>query len=132
MTFFNVLTLKNIEKNQHSYVPFMLLTTILSQWRHPVASSEALDLLHRAIHAVLCQRIAMAIKTASKVGVFVDCYLFACCPGGRRGNTEQVVAQWRCPVASEIALDMPHWAIPSVLLQRIRTAFKVDHDVGSF
>jgi hypothetical protein len=33
----------------------------------------------------------MAIETASFVDVFVDCCLFACCPGGRWGNMEQVV-----------------------------------------
>ena len=31
---------------------------------------------------------------------------FVCCrPGGRRGNTERVVAQWRRPVASGVALS---------------------------
>jgi hypothetical protein len=70
----------------------MLLDIILAQWWCPVASSKALDLLHQAICAVTYRRIAMAIKTASFVGVFVDCCLFACCPGGHWGNTEQVVA----------------------------------------
>ena len=31
-----------------------------------------------------------------------------CCPGGRRGNTEPVVARWRCPVASGEILVMLH------------------------
>jgi hypothetical protein len=66
----------------------MLLTAILAQWQRPVASSEALDLLHQAIHAVLYQRTTAAIKTASFVGVFVDCCLFACCPGSHWGNTK--------------------------------------------
>ncbi len=67
---------------------------VLARWWHPVASSdsEVLDLLYRAMHAVLYRRITMAIKTARKVGVFVDCCLFACCLGGRWGNAEQVVA----------------------------------------
>ncbi len=43
-----------------------------------MASSEALDLLHWAMHAVTYRRIAMAIKTATFLGVFVDCCLFAC------------------------------------------------------
>jgi hypothetical protein len=51
-------------------------------------SSEALDLLHQAMHVVSYCRITMAIEMASFVGVFVDCCLFACCPGGRWGNTE--------------------------------------------
>jgi hypothetical protein len=86
----------------------MLLDIILALWRHPVASSEALDLLHQTMRAVTYRRIAMAIKTANLVGVFVDCCLFACCPGGRRRNMEQVVVQLGRPVASGIALDMPH------------------------
>ncbi len=65
----------------------MLSDIILAQWQRPVASSEALDLLHWAMHAVVYRRIAMAIKTATYLGVFVDCCLFACRPGRRRGNT---------------------------------------------
>ncbi len=70
----------------------MLSEIILARWWHPVASSEALDLLHQAMCAVMYRRIAMAIKTASFLGRFVDCCLFACCPGGCWGDTEQVVA----------------------------------------
>ena len=32
--------------------------------------------------------------------------------GGRRGDTEQGVAQWQRPVASYVALDMLHRAMP--------------------
>jgi hypothetical protein len=102
----------------------MLLGIILAQWRHPVASSEALDLLYWAMHAVTYWRIAMTIKTASFVGVFVDCCLFACYPGGRWVDTEQVVARCRHPVASGAALDMPHWAMLSVLLRRTAMAIE--------
>jgi hypothetical protein len=69
-----------------------LLAAILARWWRLVASNKALNLLHRAMCAVMYHRIAMAIKTASFLGIFVDCCLFACCPGGRWGNTEQVVA----------------------------------------
>jgi hypothetical protein len=51
----------------------MLLDIILARWQRPVASSEALDLLHWAMHAIMYRRIAMAIKMASFVGVFIDC-----------------------------------------------------------
>jgi hypothetical protein len=102
----------------------MLLDIILTQWQHPVAYSEALDLLHRAMRAITYRRIAIAIKMASFVGVFVDCCSIACCPGGRWGNTEQVGAQWQCSVASGVALDMPHWAMLSVLLWRNTVAIK--------
>jgi hypothetical protein len=123
--------MKNI-KNWHSHVPFMLLAEIPTQWQHPVASSEALDLLHWAMHAVLYRRTAAAIKMASKVGPFFCHHFICCCPGGRWGNTEQVVARWRCKVASGVALDMPHWAMPSVLLCRIRKAFKMGRNGVAF
>jgi hypothetical protein len=103
----------------------LLLEQVLARWWHPVASSEALDLLHRAMRAVLYRRIPMAIKMASFVGVFVDCCLFACCPGGRWGNMERVGARCRHPVASGVALDMPHWAMPSVLLWCTAVAIKM-------
>jgi hypothetical protein len=103
----------------------MVLDIILAQWQHPVASSEALDLLHWAMHAVTYRRIAMAIKTASFLGVFVDCCLFACCPGGCWGNMEQVVAQCRRPVASGVALDMLHWVMCFVLHRRTAVAIKM-------
>jgi hypothetical protein len=66
----------------------------------------------------------MAIEMASFAGVFVDCCLYACCPGGRWGNMEQVVAQCRRPVASGVAVDMLHQAMPSVLLRRTAVAIK--------
>ncbi len=97
-----------------------------------MVSSETLDLPHRAMCAVTYQRIAMAIKTATFFGVFVDCCLFACCPGGRWGDTEQVVAQWRLPGASSVALDLLHWAMPSSLLQCVRMAIKMACDGGTF
>ncbi len=110
----------------------MLLERVLAQWWRPVASSEALDLLHQAMRVVSYCRIAMTIERASFVGVFVDCCLFSCCPGGRWGNTEQVVAQCRHPVASRVALNMPHWAMPSVLLWRTDVAIKMAGRQGAF
>ncbi len=92
MTFSYGFDNENIKKNHRSHVRFMLMDIILAQWRHPVASSEALDLLHQAMCAVTYRCIAMAIKTASLLGQFFDYCLFACCPGGRWDNTEQVVA----------------------------------------
>ena len=97
-----------------------------------MAPSEALELLHWAMRAVTYRRIAMAIKTATFLGVFVDCCLFACCPGGRWGDTKQVVAQWRLPGASSVALDLLHRAMPRSSLQRIRMAIKMACDGGTF
>jgi hypothetical protein len=83
---------ENIEKYHCSHVRFILLDIILAQWRRPVASSsKALDILHQAMHAVLYRRTAAAINMATFLGLFNDCYLFACCSGGRWDDTEQVV-----------------------------------------
>jgi hypothetical protein len=83
---------ENIKKNCRTHVRFILSDIILAQWQRPVASSKALDLLYWAMCAVLYWRTAAAINMATFLGVFVDCCLFACCPGGHWGNTEQVVA----------------------------------------
>ena len=97
-----------------------------------MASSEALDLFHQVMCAVLYRCIVMAIETASKVGVFVDYCFVDCCPGGRWGNTEQVIARcWR-PVASGVAVDMPHQAMPSVLLRRASVAVETVGGQGAF
>jgi hypothetical protein len=96
-----------------------------------VASSEALDLLYRAMCAVLYRRTAAAIETASFLGVFVDCCLFACRPGGRWGNTEQVVARCWHPVASGVVLDMLHWAMHVVLHQQTTMAIEMGNGGGT-
>ena len=80
------------QKNRGRIDRLQLSAAILARWWRLVASNKALDLLHRAMWAVTYWRIAMAIKTASFLGVFVDCCLYACCPGGRWGDTEQEVA----------------------------------------
>ncbi len=120
---------ENIKKHR-SHVRFILSDIILAQWWRPVASSEALVLLHWGIRVVTYRRIAMAINTACFLGVFVDYCLFACCPGGRWGDTEQVVACCRRPVASGVALDMRHWGIPSVLLRRTAVCIAPAHRHG--
>jgi hypothetical protein len=81
--------------------------------------------------AVLYQRTTAAIEMASFLGVFVDCCLFACCPGGRWGNTEQVVAQCWHPVASGVALDMLHWEMRFVLHQQTAMAIKMAKGGGT-
>jgi hypothetical protein len=90
----------------------MMLEQMLAQWRHPVASIEASNLLHQAICMVSYQCIVISIKMASNV---VHRRCFAWFSGGCRGNTEQVVAQWRYLEASGVAQDMLHRAMHSVL-----------------
>jgi hypothetical protein len=43
----------------------------LARWWHPVASSEALDVLNRAMRPALYRRIRMTIKTGSNFPDFV-------------------------------------------------------------
>ncbi len=97
-----------------------------------MASSKALDFLHRAMRTVLYQRTAAAINMATFLAVFVACCLFACCSGGCWGNTEQVVPRCRRPVASGVALDMLHQGMPSVLLWRTAVAIKTAGGQGAF
>jgi len=73
----------------------------------------------------------MAIKTASKVGT-CSIHCVDCCPGGHRGNTERVVAQWRRPVASGEALVMLHRVMRSVLHRRTTMAIEIACDGGAF
>ncbi len=112
--------------------PIAPIGAILTQWRRPVASSEALDLLHWAMCVVTYRCIAMAIKTASKVRVFLHHCFICCCPDSCWGDTEQVVAKWRRPVASGIALDMLHWGMCFVLHRRTAMAIKMTCNGGTF
>jgi hypothetical protein len=58
---------------------------------------------------------------------------FVCCrPGGRRGDTEQVVAQWQHLVAFVKAMVMLHWAMPHGLLQCLCTAIEMACNGGAF
>ena len=43
----------------------------LARWRHPVAPSEALDVLYRAMRPMLYRRIRMAIEIASNLPAFL-------------------------------------------------------------
>ena len=44
----------------------------LAQWRHPVASSEALDLLHWAMRPALHRRIRMVIAIVIDLPAFLS------------------------------------------------------------
>ncbi len=124
--------MKKLKKNQGKLDRLQLSATILARWRRLVASNKALNLLYRAMHAVLYWRTAMAIKMASLLCTFFCCRFVCCCPGGCWGNTERVVARRQHPVASGIALDMLHQAMPSVLLQHTAVAIKTAGRWGAF
>jgi len=63
--------------------------------------------------------------------IIYRCFV-CCCPGGRQGNTERVVARWQRPVASGVALAMLHWAMPHVSLQRLTMAINMVRRGGAF
>ena len=78
--------------------------------------AKALDLLYRAMHAVLYCRIATAMEMASKGGGHVAHRHVHCVPGGRWGDTERVVARWRSLVPFMKALDLLKWPAMEVHL----------------
>ena len=55
-----------------------------------------------------------------------------CRPGGRRGDTERVVARWQRQVASSKALVMLHRAMHFVLHWRTAMAIEIAHNGGAF
>ncbi len=50
----------------------------------------------------------------------------------RRGDTGQILTQWRRLMASRVALDLLLWAMRSVLYRLIRMAIKMASKVGAF
>ena len=71
-------------------------------------------------------------RNSQQSGFILHRRTVCCRPGGRRGNTERVVARWRRPVASGVALDMLHWAMPHVLFQRLTMAIEMARNGGAF
>ena len=72
----------------------------------------------------------MAIEMAIKVDTLIHRCFVCCRPGGRQGDTERVVARWRRPVASSVALDMLHRAMRSVLHRRTAMVIEMAPDRG--
>jgi hypothetical protein len=105
---------------------------VLNRWRCLVAFMKAMNLFQWAMHVVYYHRIAMTIETAIK-WVHILHLCFVCCrPGSRQSDKERVVTRWQCPVASGVALDMLHWAMPHVLLQRLCMAILMACRGGAF
>jgi len=48
------------------------------------------------------------------------------------GNTGQLLAQWRHPIASRVALDLPYWAMCLALYHLIHMAIEMASVVGAF
>ncbi len=130
--FWSELLMKKLAKNRRIGDRLQLLATILAQWWWPGTSIEALDHLYWAMHAVLYQRISVAVKTASNYGTFFDCCFICCCPGGRWGNTTWILTRWQHPKASGLAMDPLHQAMHAVSYRRISSAIKTGRIGGAF
>ena len=86
---------------------------------------KATDLLHRVMRAVSYRHIATAIEMSSKGGGHFAHRCVDCRPGGRRGDTERVVARWQSLVAFMKALNHLHQAMHSVSLRRTAMAIEM-------
>ena len=49
-----------------------------------------------------------------------------------RGDTGQILTQWRCPVASRVALDLPYWVMCSALYPLICMAVEMTSEGDVF
>jgi hypothetical protein len=78
--------MKKTQKKQGRCDQFHLLAALLARWRHPVASTNAVDLIYWAMRAVSYRCTATAIKMASKVVTFFRHCFICCSPGSRWGN----------------------------------------------
>ena len=109
----------------------MLLEQVLARWWCPVASSEAMDLLLRAMRAVLYRRTTTALIWPANEGV-VSSLFVACRPDSYQGDTEQVAVRWWLPGLSGVSLAMQHCEMPRALLQHVRMAIKMACVRGAF
>jgi hypothetical protein len=51
--------------------------------------------------------------------------------GVRRGDTGQILVQWRYMVASRVALDLPYWTMGSALYRLIHMAIEMTSEGGA-
>jgi hypothetical protein len=52
--------------------------------------------------------------------------------GVRWGDTGRIIARWRRPVASRVALTLPHWAMLLAPYRLIRMAIEMASKAGPF
>ena len=71
-------------------------------------------------------------QNGQQSGHILHLHFVCCCPGGRRGNTERVVAQWQHLVAFMKFLDLVHPAMNTILHHRTAIAIKLACGGGAF
>ena len=91
----------------------------------------AFSVLHRAMCAILLPH-RDGHQNGQHSGHILHIRFVCCRPGGRRGDTEQVVAQWQHLVAFVKAMVMLHRAMPHGLLQCLCTAIEMACNGGAF
>jgi hypothetical protein len=52
--------------------------------------------------------------------------------GVRWGDTGRILARWRRPVASRVALDLPYWVMRSALYHLIRIVIEMASESAAF
>jgi hypothetical protein len=84
------------------------------------------------MHAVAYRRIAMAIRVASKVGVFFIVLVLYVTPVAAGAIHSGYSPNGKYPVASTKALNLLYWAMHSALPRRIRRAIEAASKGGAF
>jgi hypothetical protein len=80
--------------------------------------------------------VLFSFATSFGGAVFTATTLVVCAntddPGGCQGDTVQMVARWRRPVASNLAQDVIHWAMCLVLQRWMTNAIETASKGGAF
>ncbi len=106
------------------------MATILARWQRPVASKIALDPLCRSIYVHAHRQGQWNGWQVWYFFVVVFCHLTLL---SVPGNTVQILARWRHPVASRDALNPLYWLILAVTCWRIISSVKTARtEVHSF
>jgi hypothetical protein len=111
----------------------LLSAAILARRRRPVASRIALDPLRRSMCLVMYRRTDRASEMADKYGTFLSFFFLHSTPPSVRGDTEQILARWRRPVALSEALDPLYRSVSALSCRRMNPSVETGRtEVHSF
>jgi len=129
--FFNDLTMKYTPEIGVGMSDWCISEWVLAWWRRLLAFMKATNLLHQALRTIVPPH-RNGHRNGQQSGYILHLCFVCCRPGGRRGDTEQVVSRWWHLVAFMKALVMLHRAMPHVPLQRLHTTIKMACNGGAF